>query len=55
GNVHVVQPEFDRGIEKRLRPYFERYQTIQLDNFKISADQLRECGHGAQAMVHSCK
>ncbi|MBC7945289.1 MAG: formylmethanofuran dehydrogenase subunit A, partial [Burkholderiales bacterium] len=47
GNVHVVQPEFDRGIEKRLRPYFERYQTIQLDNFKISADQLRECGHGA--------
>ncbi|MBA2350228.1 MAG: formylmethanofuran dehydrogenase subunit A [Burkholderiales bacterium] len=54
GNVHVVQPEFDHGIEKRLRPYFERYQTIQLDNFKITADQLRECGHGARAMVHAC-
>jgi formylmethanofuran dehydrogenase subunit A len=55
GNTHVVKPEFDIGIEKQLRPYFEKYQTMQLANFKISDDEMCECGHGSKTLLHACK
>ncbi|MGZ9057552.1 formylmethanofuran dehydrogenase subunit A, partial [Methylomagnum sp.] len=36
GNVHTVKPDFDRaGIEARLKPYFDRYLTMKMDNFII--------------------
>ena len=54
GNTHVVKPDFDRGIEKRLADYFERYHTLRLDNFKIADDVLCECGHGSRAIPHPC-
>ena len=53
GATHVVRPDFDRGIEKRLRDYFERYHTIGFDNFPISTDELVECG-SREALVHPC-
>ena len=53
GATHVVRPDFDRGIEKRLRDYFERYHTIRFDNFPISPDELVECG-SREALVHPC-
>ncbi len=53
GATHVVRPDFDRGIEKRLRNYFERYHTIRFDNFPISPDELVECG-SREALVHPC-
>ena len=53
GATHVVQPDFDRGIEKRLRDYFERYHTIRFDNFPISGDELVELG-SRERLVHAC-
>ena len=54
GATHMVEPQFDRAIEKSLRDYFERYHTIGFDNFAIGGDELLECGSRA-AIVHSCR
>jgi formylmethanofuran dehydrogenase subunit A len=53
GATHVVRPDFDRGIEKRLRDYFERYHTIGFDNFAIAADELGHFG-SREILVHPC-
>jgi len=39
------------GVEKDLKDYFDRYQTMQLDNFKISDDEISSDGRG-QVVVH---
>ena len=54
GNTHVVKPEFDRGIEKELEKYFDRFQTMLLDSFKISDDEMSEIGQGSRLHVHEC-
>ena len=54
GNTHVVKPEFDRSIEKELSEYFDRYQTMRLDSFKIGNDEMSEIGQGARLHVHEC-
>ena len=54
GNTHVVKPEFDRGIEKELAKYFDRYQTMRLDSFKISDAEMGEIGQGSRLYVHEC-
>jgi formylmethanofuran dehydrogenase subunit A len=53
GATHVVRPDFDRGIEKRLRDYFERYHTIRFDNFALSSEELTEFG-SRETVVHPC-
>ena len=53
GSLHVVRPEFDNNIEKQLRSYFERYQTISLDNFKLSNDELLSYGKSS-LILHPC-
>ena len=35
GNIHIVKPDFDSGIEKQLKPFFDRYHTVKMENFKI--------------------
>jgi formylmethanofuran dehydrogenase subunit A len=52
-SVHAVKPEYDRAIETRLADYFERYQTSSAAGFRISADELRECG--SELIVHPCR
>ncbi len=54
GATHVVRPEFDRGIERNLREYFERYHTLRFDNFAISSDELTEFG-SRETLVHDCR
>lgn len=54
GNTHVVKPSFDRGIEHSLKEYFDRYHTIQLENFRIADDEMCEFGHGAGLITHGC-
>jgi len=53
GVTHVVKPEYDKSIEKSLRTYFDKFQTISLDNFKISNDEMEEC-IGSQVVEHPC-
>ncbi len=40
GKTHTAKPAFDLGVEKDLKQYFDKYHTIQCDNFKISDDEL---------------
>jgi formylmethanofuran dehydrogenase subunit A len=44
GTTHTAKPAFDIGVEKDLKAYFDKYHTIQLDNFKISNDEMLEDG-----------
>ena len=55
GNTHVVRPEYDASIEKQLKPYFDRFHSVRMENFRISDDELCECGHGSKAMPHDCR
>lgn len=54
GNTHVVHPEYDPGIEKALKAYFDDYHTIRFANFKISADEMAQ-GIGSPVEVHPCR
>ena len=54
GITHVVKPEFDRSIEKPLKKYFDDYQTIAFNNFRISSDEMAEC-IGGEIQIHPCK
>jgi formylmethanofuran dehydrogenase subunit A len=47
GTTHVVRPDFDLSIEKDLKPYFDRYLTMKMGNFKISDDEITEDGRGS--------
>ncbi len=47
GKTHTVKPAFDLGVEQDLKDYFEKYHTIQLDNFKISNNEIAEDGRNA--------
>ena len=46
GATHVAKPAFDIGVEKNLKQYFDKYHTIQCDNFKISNDEIADNGRG---------
>ena len=47
GTTHVVKPEYDNSIEKALKPYFDRYHTQKMGNFKISNDEIVDDGRGS--------
>jgi len=53
GVTHTLRPEFDKSIEKTLNSYFEKYQTVSLENFKIDDDEIVEHGNG-KIVVQPC-
>jgi formylmethanofuran dehydrogenase subunit A len=53
GATHTIKPEFDRGIERPLREFFDRFHTIAFDNFAIDADEMIDCG-SRELLVHPC-
>ncbi len=54
GSTHTVKPEFDCGIEKDLKKYFDRYHTINMENFKVRNDEIAEGGRG-KVIVQACE
>jgi formylmethanofuran dehydrogenase subunit A len=55
GNLHTIRPEFDRpSIERRLKPYFDRYLTMKMDNFIIRDWEIEDDGR-SKIMVHPCR
>lgn len=54
GATHAVKPAYDRGIENRLRSYFERYHSMRMENFAINEEELCECG-SSRLLVHACR
>jgi len=53
GRVHAVKPDYDPSIEASVADYFERFQSTSVSNFRISSDELCECGSGL--IVHDCR
>jgi len=51
GATHTTKPEFDIGVEKDLKDYFDKYHTIQMDSMKISDDEISNDGRGS-VIVH---
>ncbi len=54
GKTHTSKPAFDINVEKGLKEYFDQYHTIQLDNFKISDDEIAHDGRG-EVITHQHK
>ena len=54
GATHVVRPDFDRSIERRLAAFFARYGTVRLENFMIDDDEIAADGRGRLAL-HACR
>jgi formylmethanofuran dehydrogenase subunit A len=50
GKTHTVKPNYDAGVEKGLKDYFDKYHTVRLDNFKIQAEELN-----SEVVVHQGK
>lgn len=46
GSTHTVKPDFDRSIEKDLKQYFDRYLTMNMENYKVNAAELEDGGRG---------
>jgi formylmethanofuran dehydrogenase subunit A len=55
GRYHTVTPSYDRGIEGRLKDYFDRYLTMQMENFPISDDEMHALGQGVSLVNHPCR
>ena len=55
GRYHLVKPDYDRGIEGRLRDYFERFQTMKAEHLRISEGEMTAFGHGAELVTHPCR
>ena len=46
GATHTARPDFDRGIERSLRDYFERFQTIRMENFAVADGEIEDRNEG---------
>jgi formylmethanofuran dehydrogenase subunit A len=55
GGTHVVRPDYDRAMERALRRYFGRYQTVRVENFKVSDDEIRADDRGRLLVVQPCR
>jgi len=54
GALHAVKPEYDKGIEKPLKEYFDRYMTVRMENVRLSDDEICTCG-ASKLIPHTCK
>jgi formylmethanofuran dehydrogenase subunit A len=54
GATQVVKPDYDKGIEKVIGRWFDKYHSVSLSNFKISDDEMAE-GIGSPVNVHACE
>ncbi|MFM0482410.1 formylmethanofuran dehydrogenase subunit A [Paraburkholderia strydomiana] len=54
GGIHFVSPEFDRGIEKRIRAYSERNLASNFAHAAISDDEICNCCRGGKLLPVEC-
>jgi len=47
GKTHTAKPAYDKSVEKDLKDYFDKYHTTQLDNYKISDDEMAADGRNS--------
>ncbi|MCE9633008.1 MAG: formylmethanofuran dehydrogenase subunit A [Methylophilales bacterium] len=54
GTTHTVKPEFDRGIEREIKKYFDAYHTVNMEHVKVTDQHIADDGRG-RVQVHECK
>ncbi|MGE0055130.1 MAG: formylmethanofuran dehydrogenase subunit A [Hyphomicrobium sp.] len=47
GATHVARPTYDTAIEKQIRPYFENFHTMRMENFRLSDEEIVNGGRGS--------
>ncbi|MBX9682324.1 MAG: formylmethanofuran dehydrogenase subunit A [Hyphomicrobium sp.] len=47
GATHVARPNYDIGIEKSLKAYFDDFHTVRMENFRLSDEEIIAGGHGS--------
>lgn len=47
GGTHTLKPGYDKTIEKTLKRYFDEYQSVKLNNFRIQDDEILEYGNSS--------
>jgi formylmethanofuran dehydrogenase subunit A len=47
GATHVARPSFDRSIERSLKSYFDDFNTVRMENFRLSDDEIINNGRGS--------
>ena len=53
GRTHVVRPDYDRGIERPLKKFFDDHMTLRFEHFALSESELADAGIGLS--VHPCR
>lgn len=53
GITHAVKPDFDRGIERLLRQYYDTHHALRFSNVAITRDEMIELG-SRDVLVHPC-
>ncbi len=54
GHTHTVKPDYDKAIEKDIKQYFDKFHTMNMENFKVSNDEIAEGGRGG-VVVQPCE
>ena len=54
GATHVVRPDFDAAIERRVGRFFEDYRDMRLGSFKLGPGEIEDGGRG-RLVVHDCR
>lgn len=54
GGTHFVEPDYDRGIEKRLRRHFAEHGQVNFDHVAIGHDELCRCCNGGRLLPAAC-
>ncbi len=53
GNTHTVRPAYDPAIERRIKRFFDDFQTVSFRNFAVSDAEINDGGRG-QVEIHPC-
>ncbi len=54
GGTHFVEPDYDRGIEKRLRRHYATHGQVNFDHVAIGHDELCRCCNGGRLLPTAC-
>lgn len=54
GGTHFVAPDYDRGIEARLRRHLAAQGSVHFDHIAIGRDELCQCGNGGRLLPAAC-
>jgi formylmethanofuran dehydrogenase subunit A len=54
GGTHFVAPDYDRGIEKRLRRHLAAQGAVNFDHLAIDHDELCQCCNGGRLLPAAC-